>query len=483
MYDVCIIGTGIAGLTVAIKLSETNPNLNILCISKGKINNTNTNLAQGGIACVQNITDNFQNHINDTINAGKNLNDLETVKMVIENATSCISGLEKWGVNFDKELNGQYELGLEGGHSQNRIVHVHDYTGKAIQDELVEKIKNCKNINFLTFHFVYELIVKNKEVLGFKLINLKNSKTAVIYSKKTILATGGIGQFFNKTTNSSVSNGDGIVLAYLAGAKIKNLQYIQFHPTALFEKNKKKLFLISEAVRGEGAYILNAKNERFIFETDKRGELATRDIISNAIFLELSRTKSESVFLDVRHIKNFDEKFPSISFYLNSIEINYKKDLIPIVPAAHYQCGGIEVDLNGKTAVKNLYAIGECSETGLHGSNRLASNSLLEAYVYGENCCKSVINELKIQNNILLKKTEPSIQMYNAYSLVSKQINRLHKKFIIEYHTEIDKTYYLNQINIIEILLKKEFEHKQNSIRLIQCRNNFLLMKLLILEK
>lgn len=415
--DVIIIGSGVAGLTFAIKLAEARPDVSILIITKEDINISNTAQAQGGIAVVlDKIQDSFELHIQDTLKAGRHLNDSRVVETVISQAPARLLELIDWGTSFDTNKSGEFQLGLEGGHSRRRIVHHRDLTGLEIQRKLVSHARVFKNISFIDHLFVTDLEKDQSKgkCTGVKVLDRKTGQLLKIAAKVTFLATGGSGVIFGHTTNPSVATGDGVAMAWRAGAKIKNMNFIQFHPTALYEERKHPLFLISEAVRGFGAYLVNHKGNRFLYKTDPRGELATRDVVSDAIVEELKSSGEKNVFLDCRHLdyRVFTKEFPTIVSYCANLGIDIRTDLIPVVPAAHYQCGGIQVDQQARTSIRNLYASGECAHTGLHGANRLASNSLLEALVYSHEASKAVIEEIasikdpEVKKQNLLLRTE-----------------------------------------------------------------------------
>ncbi|WP_051286362.1 L-aspartate oxidase [Salinimicrobium terrae] len=397
--DVLVIGSGVAGLTFAIKIAAARPDVQVTVITKEKNEVSNTAQAQGGIAVVlDKLRDSFELHIKDTIKAGHGLNDPKVVEMVVSQAPARLLELIGWGTSFDAGKNGSLELGLEGGHSRNRIVHHRDLTGLEIQRKLISRARSYPNIQFFDHYFVTDLLLDDQEksCIGSTVLDKRTAQKINIASKVTFLASGGSGMVFENTTNPSVATGDGVAIAWRAGARVKNMNYMQFHPTALYEKGKNPLFLISEAVRGYGAYVVNKQGNRFLFKSDTRGELATRDVVSEAIVKELKASGEKNVYLDCRHLdfSNFSKKFPTIVSYCNSIGIDPATDLIPIVPAAHYQCGGIEVDQKARTSVGQLYASGECAYTGLHGANRLASNSLLEALVFSHEASTLVLEEL-----------------------------------------------------------------------------------------
>ncbi len=399
--DVLVIGSGIAGLSFAIKTAEAKPEARVTVLTKSSNDVCNTAQAQGGIAVVlDRVRDSFEQHVQDTIKAGRGLNDPEVVEMVVSQAPERLSELISWGTSFDADREGELALGLEGGHSQRRIVHHRDLTGLELERKLLKKAATLANLEFTGKYFVIDLLLDEKNektCVGVKVLDKASRQQINISSRITFLATGGSGMIFQNTTNPSVATADGVAMAQRAGATVSNMNFIQFHPTALFEEGKHPLFLISEAVRGFGAYIVNHNGNRFLFKSDSRGELATRDIVSEAIVRELKMSEEQFVFLDCRHLdfEAFQNEFPTIVAYCKSIGLNLKTDLIPVVPAAHYQCGGIDVDKNARTSVRNLFASGECANTGLHGANRLASNSLLEALVYSHQAYETVLEELE----------------------------------------------------------------------------------------
>lgn len=403
--DILVAGTGIAGLSFAIKTAKKRPDLSITIMTKEEASTSNTQFAQGGIAAViDTINDSFEQHIQDTLKAGGAHSDEKIVRMVVTQAPERLAELIAIGVNFDKIHSDNYDLALEGGHSQHRILHHKDTTGMEIERALLEEIKTYRNVSLLEKHSLIDLVIENEQCVGAFYFSPDN-KAAYISCKTIVLCTGGCGQVFKHTTNPSVATGDGVAIAHRAGAAIKDMQYIQFHPTALYEPGKNPCFLLSEALRGFGAYVINEEGNRFLFQYDIRGELATRDIVSAAIGKELLKSGKDYVFLDCAHLnqKDFENHFPSILDYCRSIGINPFTDVIPITPVAHYQCGGIAVNQFGQSTINRLYALGECSHTGLHGKNRLASNSLLEATVFAhqaaENIC-ALIDTLSFSQRI-----------------------------------------------------------------------------------
>ena len=382
-----IIGSGIAGLTFALKIANRFPDRSVTIVTKSNADESNTKYAQGGIAVViDKVSDNFKKHIEDTLICGDGLCDQKVVEMVITNGPKGLQELINWGAKFDLNEQGNLDLGREGGHSTNRVVHHKDQTGYEIERAILAKVYKTKNIHILDYHLAFELITKNNRCFGAYVLNEKTNEIIPLLSDYTLLATGGIGQIYGHTTNPVIATGDGIAMAKRANAKIVDMEFIQFHPTALYDKNLNSTFLISEAVRGFGAVLRNQKGEKFMLDYDPRGDLASRDIVSQSIENELKKSDDNCVYLDCTHleINAFINHFPMIYSRCKEAGIDIEKDWIPVVPAQHYLCGGISVDLNGQTSINNLFACGECSRTGLHGANRLASNSLLEAIVYSD---------------------------------------------------------------------------------------------------
>ena len=389
---VLIAGSGIAGLSAAIHFSEFS---NVILLAKSSIDECNTRYAQGGIATVWSNDDSFQEHIQDTLDAGAGLCHDDSVEACVKEGPARIQELIQWGVEFSKDDVG-YSLHQEGGHHKRRILHSQDFTGLAIEEALVKKVKSIPNIKILERHMVVDLIMEGKlnsqshsnslgECLGAYVLNCETNEVIPLASDLTILASGGAGKVYLYTTNPDLATGDGIAVAYRAGARIANLEFMQFHPTALFHPNAKS-FLITEALRGEGAILRNLQGEDFMPSYHEMGSLAPRYVVSQSIDKELKKTGDSHVWLDLRHMDEsaFQEKFPQVYQACRSFGINVPQEMIPVVPAAHYMCGGILTDLHAQTSVKGLLAIGEVACTGLHGANRLASNSLLEGAVYAK---------------------------------------------------------------------------------------------------
>lgn len=380
-YDVIIAGTGVGGLYTALTLPQS---LKILVISKRELELCNSMLAQGGIAAVYKPVDddNVNLHTNDTLIAGGFKNNPDSLKVLVNEAAAEIQHILDIGVEFDKEEDGNYDRTLEGGHSRRRIFHYKDSTGAEITSKIRKAVLGLSNVTVLD----NALLCRLKKIGGgFAADILRNGEHFTCTSQFMVLATGGIGRVYDYTTNSAIATGDGIALAEELGAEIRNLSLIQFHPTAYNNKESRECFLISESVRGEGAYLLNCHKERFMDRYDERLELAPRDVVSRSIILESRRTESDEFYLDIRYKgkEYLSERFPMIFDFLLTQGIDMSKDLIPIFPCQHYLMGGINVNTDAETDVNGLYAVGECSHTGVHGNNRLASNSLLEALVFG----------------------------------------------------------------------------------------------------
>lgn len=384
-YEVLIVGGGIAGAYTALCLNE---DIKVLLITKDNLKNCNTDLAQGGISCVMDKDDSFELHIEDTLKAGRRTNNLDMLKIMVEEGPKNLENLIKWGVPFDRTSVGELDLTLEGGHSKRRIAHVKDKTGEAVLDKLIEKLRQKGNIDILENTL---FTGGNKESDGFVANLIREDKKASIRVKNIVLATGGIGRIYKNTTNSSIATGEAMIFAKEFGVGLKKLSSIQFHPTAFYEMGDSR-FLISESLRGEGAILKNSYEESFMESYDDRGSLAPRDVVSSSMVMEMKKYKEEHLYLDIRgQCEEFlSKRFPKIYTECLKRGINISKDLIPVSPCQHYFMGGIEVDENSKTKVDGIYGVGECSHTGVHGENRLASNSLLEGLVFGNRAAKHI---------------------------------------------------------------------------------------------
>lgn len=405
LCDFLVIGSGIAGLSFALKAAKHGT---VILISKAALEETNTVYAQGGIAAVTYDPDTPEKHISDTLICGDGMCNEEVVRMVVHEAPEQIKQLIRWGVKFDRNATGQYDLAREGGHSEHRILHHKDNTGHEIQRALVAQAKAHKNITIFENHFAVEIITqhhlgekikrgaKDIECYGAYILNLKTQKVERFLAKSTVMATGGIGNIYHTTTNPVVATGDGIAMVYRAKGEIENMEFIQFHPTSLYNPGQRPSSLITEALRGFGAVLKTTDGKEFMHKYDERGSLAPRDIVARAIDNEMKVRGDDFVYLDAtfKDAHELINYFPNIYQKCLSIGIDITKDMIPVVPAAHYLCGGIKVDLNGMSTIQQLYAIGECSSTGLHGANRLASNSLMEAVVYAHRALQHAVEQM-----------------------------------------------------------------------------------------
>jgi L-aspartate oxidase len=406
--DVLVIGTGIAGLSFAVRLANRCPDKKIVMISKRDLLESNTKYAQGGIAVVSNFSnDSYSNHVQDTLRASDYTSDSKVVDFVVREGPLRVKELMDWGADFDKKGTSLH-LGKEGGHSAKRIVHHKDQSGLHIQNALIEKASAHKNIHFFENYSLVDLITdhhlqdkKYRRCYGAYVISIKDEQIIKITSQLTVLSTGGAGQVYAHTTNPNAATGDGLGAAYRAKVHVKNLHFVQFHPTALYPKVDGNTFLISEAIRGAGAILRNEKGEAFMHKYDAQLDLAPRDVVSRAINAEMKKYNTPHVYLDATNIDpiKLEQEFPTIKSTCMKLGINISKTFIPVLPAAHYFCGGIDVDENGQSSLSALYAIGECSHTGLHGANRLASNSLLEALVFAARAAEQAAETL--QENIL----------------------------------------------------------------------------------
>ena len=412
-FDFLVIGSGIAGMSFALKVAHKGK---VALICKTELEEANTYFAQGGVASVTNtLVDNFEKHIEDTMIAGDWLSDRAAVEKVVREAPSQIKELIKWGVDFDKNEKGEFDLHREGGHSEFRILHHKDNTGAEIQDSLIKAVRQHPNITIFEKHFAIEIITQHHlgvtvtrqtpdiECYGAYVLDLNTGKVETFFSKVTLMATGGVGAIYQTTTNPLVATGDGIAMVYRAKGTVKDMEFI--HPTALYHPGDRPSFLITEAMRGYGAVLRTLDGKEFMQKYDPRLSLAPRDIVARAIDNEMKNRGDDHVYLDVTHKDPEETKkhFPNIYEKCKSLGIDITRDYIPVAPAAHYLCGGIKVDLDARSSINRLYAVGECSCTGLHGGNRLASNSLIEAVVYADAAAKhslKVIDNYSYQENI-----------------------------------------------------------------------------------
>jgi L-aspartate oxidase len=496
-YDILIIGSGLAGLTLALKVAETK---SVCIVSKRAIIDSASNWAQGGIAAVLNSEDSIEAHIEDTLIAGAGLCDKEVTRMVAENGKGAIEWLINQGVKFTRETdNSGYHLTREGGHSQRRIFHVADATGHAVQKTLTERIREHKNITILENHIAVDLITTkklNKDVLSNKstenqclgayVQDNNTGKVITIAAQHTALATGGAGKVYLYTTNPDVSTGDGIAMAWRAGCRVANMEFIQFHPTCLFHPHAKS-FLISEAVRGEGGLLKLQDGTRFMLEHDARAELAPRDIVARAIDFEMKKRGLECVYLDITHkpAEFITEHFPTIYKRCLELGIDITKEPIPVVPAAHYTCGGIMTDHKGKTDINNLYAIGETACTGLHGANRLASNSLLECLVFSQAAAAQMLEAPEIINKKLPEWDESRVTDADEEVLITHTWNEL-RRFMWNYvgivRTNKRLSRALHRIYMLRDEVDEFYSNFRISNNLIELRNLLQVAELIVLS-
>lgn len=486
-YDYLVIGSGIAGMSFALKVAHSG---RVALVCKTNLEEANTSLAQGGVASVTNMeVDNFDKHIEDTMIAGDWLSDPVAVKKVVTEAPSQIQELINWGVDFDKNEDGNFDLHREGGHSEFRILHHKDNTGFEIQESLIKAVRNCENIDIFENHFAIEIITQHH--LG-RIVTRRtsditcygayvlcpNGKVDTFLAKVTLMATGGVGAVYKTTTNPLVATGDGIAMVYRAKGTVQDMEFVQFHPTALYHPGDRPSFLITEAMRGYGAVLRNLKGEEFMHRYDPRLSLAPRDIVARAIDSEMKQNGDDHVFLDVTHKDPEETKkhFPNIYQKCLSLGIDITKDYIPVAPAAHYLCGGIKVNTNGESSIGRLYAVGECSCTGLHGGNRLASNSLIEAVVYADAAAKHAIeniNHYSFRTDVPEWNDEgtrhPEEMVLITQSI--KEVNQIMSTYvgIVRSNLRLDRAW--NRLDILYEETEKLFKRSKASREICELRN------------
>ena len=487
-YDYLVIGSGIAGMSYALKVAATGK---VALICKTNLEEANTYFAQGGVASVTNLkVDNFDKHIEDTMIAGDWLSDRAAVEKVVKGAPEQIRQLIEWGVNFDRNEKGEFDLHREGGHSEFRILHHADNTGAEIQDSLIRALKSHPNIDVFENYFAVEIITQHHlgkivtrrtpdiTCYGAYILDLATNKVDTFLSKVTVMATGGIGQVYTTTTNPPVATGDGIAMVYRAKGTVKDMEFIQFHPTALYHPGDRPSFLITEAMRGYGAVLRTLDGKEFMQKYDKRLSLAPRDIVARAIDNEMKLRGDDHVYLDVTHKDPEETKrhFPNIYAKCLSLGIDITKDYIPVAPAAHYLCGGIKVDLNACSSIQRLYAVGECSCTGLHGGNRLASNSLIEAVVYAdaaarhsmENICHySLRDDVPEWNDEGTQHNEEMVLITQSL----KEVNQIMSTYvgIVRSNLRLDRAW--NRLDILYEETEKLFKQSKASKEICELRN------------
>ncbi|MBA8502773.1 L-aspartate oxidase [Escherichia fergusonii] len=492
--DVLIIGSGAAGLSLALRLADRH---HVIVLSKGPVTEGSTFYAQGGIAAVFDETDSIDSHVEDTMIAGAGICDRRAVEFVASNARSCVQWLIDQGVLFDTHVqsNGEesYHLTREGGHSHRRILHAADATGKEVETTLVSKAQNHPNIRVLERSNAVDLIISDKiglsgtrRVVGTWVWNRNKETVETCHAKAVVLATGGASKVYQYTTNPDISSGDGIAMAWRAGCRVANLEFNQFHPTALYHPQARN-FLLTEALRGEGAYLKRPDGTRFMPDFDERGELAPRDIVARAIDHEMKRLGADCMYLDISH-KPADfirQHFPMIYEKLLGLGIDLTKDPVPIVPAAHYTCGGVMVDDHGRTDVEGLYAIGEVSYTGLHGANRMASNSLLECLVYGWSAAEDITRRMPYALGVSTLPPWDESRVENPDELVVIQHNWHELRLFMWDYVGIVRTTKrleraLRRINMLQQEIDEYYAHFRISNNLLELRNLVQVAELIV---
>lgn len=489
--DFLIIGSGIAGLTFAVKTARRFPDKTITILTKANTDETNTKYAQGGIAVVNDLEhDSFQKHIEDTLVAGDGLCDKDIVEIVVKEGPERVNEIIEWGARFDKTTEGDYMRGKEGGHSEFRILHHKDITGFEIERALVEEVKRYSNIQIHNHWFVVDIITQHHlgylvtksapdiDCFGVYALNLHTGNIEKILSRITLMASGGTGQVYRTTTNPRIATGDGIAMAYRAKGRIENMEFIQFHPTALYEAGVSPSFLITEAVRGDGGILRNKDGEAFMERYDSRKDLAPRDVVARAIDSEMKRTGTEHVYLDCRHMdaEKFKAHFPNIYEKCKSIGIDVMEQMIPVAPAAHYCCGGIKTDAYGHSSIRHLYACGECASTGLHGANRLASNSLLEALVFAHRCAEDAAATLEttafkdeVPDWNASGTTEPREMILITQSL--KELQQVMSDYVGIVRNDVRLERALRRIDVLHAETEELYKSTTVSPQLLELRN------------
>ena len=497
-YDFLIIGSGIAGLSYSLKVANKLPKAKIAIVTKSDADESSTKYAQGGIAVVlDQLSDSFNNHIQDTLIAGDGLSDPEVVDFVIKEGPLRFKELVRWGVNFDKENNGHFDLGLEGVHSNNRILHHKDITGFEIEQTLLSLVDIHKNIDVFAGHMAIDLITQHKSkepsnkeqshCYGAYILDQNTNEVKSFLAKTTLLASGGLGQLYQNTTNPTISTGDGVAMAYRSKARIENMEFIQFHPTALFDPQSSPSFLISEAIRGAGAKLRNKSGDLFMHNYHPKAELASRDIVSRAIDLEIKRCGDDYVYLDCTTIGSelFKSHFPNILQKVRKFGIDPLHEFIPVVPAAHYSCGGVKVNKDGQSSIHNLFVCGECSCNGLHGANRLASNSLLEALVFSHRSfLKAIktIDSIQIPNHIdplELGQTTSSKKLV-FIEKYQKELKSLMTDFVGLVRTDSRLFIAAERLELMHQKSEKIFKHSPLTQELIELKNMIIVAQLVV---
>ena len=484
--DFLIIGSGISGLSLALNLSKLIPDENLLLITKESLHESSTYHAQGGIACAWNTSDNFKKHIQDTLIAGDGLCNENIVRKIITQAPERINELIDLGVDFTRNENGEYDLGQEGGHSERRILHVNDQTGQSIEQALIKNVKKLNNIEIREKWCAVNLYVKNLICHGAYVLEQETEEIHNIAAKATILATGGAGKIYLYTTNPDVLSGDGIAMAYRAGAMISNMEFYQFHPTCLYHPYA-KAFLITEAMRGEGAILKDIRGNEFMEKYHPQKDLAPRDIVSRAIDAELKKSGDDYVYLDIASYKDssfIKNHFPGVYEKCLEFNVDITKEPIPVVPAAHYCCGGVMAGIDGTTEIKNLLVIGEAACSGLHGANRLASNSLLEGLVGAHECANYLSKHVSNQKVKGFPEWEPGNAIPSTEAVVITQnwdeIRMLMQNFVGIVRSDMRLKRALKRMNIFSEEIDYYYWNYRVEKNLIELRNLSMVAEILI---
>ncbi len=488
-YDYLVIGSGIAGMSFALKVAREGGKVALVC--KTTLDEANTALAQGGVASVTDLSvDDFDKHIHDTMVAGDWLSDPKAVEKVVKGAPEQIRELIGWGVDFDKKSDGSFDLHREGGHSEFRILHHADNTGFEIQESLIKAVKASPNIDIYEHHFAIEIITQHHlgkivtrrtpdiTCYGAYVLDIDKGVVDTFLSKITVMATGGAGAVYQTTTNPLVATGDGIAMVYRAKGTVSDMEFIQFHPTALYHPGDRPSFLITEAMRGYGAVLKNLDGKEFMHKYDERLSLAPRDIVARAIDSEMKLNGTDHVYLDVTHKDPEETKrhFPNIYEKCLSLGIDITKDMIPVAPAAHYLCGGIKVNLDGESSIHRLYAVGECSCTGLHGGNRLASNSLIEAVVYADAAARHVLehlNEYDWRDDVPQWNDEGTVHPEEMVLITQseKEVNQIMGYYVGIVRSDLRLNRAWNRLDILYQETEKLFKTSKPSRKLCELRN------------
>ncbi|MDQ7091963.1 MAG: L-aspartate oxidase [Methylococcales bacterium] len=490
-FDVLIIGSGAAGLSLALKLAD---NTRVAVLSKFSLISGSTYYAQGGISAVLDKSDSLNSHIEDTLNAGGGLCNKDIVKLTVSQGKQSIDWLRQQGVAFTEKISGELHLNREGGHSHRRIVHATDATGKAMSLSLIKRAREHSNIEILEYHNAIDLITADKgkkseetRILGAYVLDTQNQQVKAIAARIVVLATGGASKVYLYSTNPHISTGDGIALAWRLGCHISNMEFMQFHPTCLYHPNARS-FLISEAVRGEGAFLILPNGQRFMQHYDARAELAPRDIVARAIDNEMKTHGIACVYLDISHKPSdfIKQHFPTIYSHCLKLEIDICKQPIPVVPAAHYTCGGVVTNADAQTNIPRLYAIGEVACTGLHGANRMASNSLLECLVFAERASVAILKQLPTLTDLntkLPKWDESQVTDSDEEVVISHNWDEL-RRFMWDYVgiVRTDKRLHraMRRIELLKEEINEYYTHFKISSDLLELRNLVIVAELIV---